>query len=84
MGVQGQPQGGAELPVWVVYDKPADFPNTFVARRWLSAAGPKVTPTDDFIVSPDLESLRALLASRGLVRFNRSPEDDAKIVEVWI
>lgn len=83
MGITERPAGGQPLPVWAVYDHPADFPSTYVARCWLSGPG-TVTATDDFIVSPDLESLRHLLACRGLTRFDRSPEDDAKLLEVWI
>jgi hypothetical protein len=67
------------LTIWTVYDHPKDFPNTFVARRW---AG--VTPTQDVIISPDLEDLRRLLAFEGLTCLARADGDDPTIVETWL
>jgi hypothetical protein len=68
-----------DLEMWVVYESPIEFPNSFVARRWTSQ-----TPTQNIIIGPDLDQLRALLAARGLVCLSRFADDDPKIVEVWM
>lgn len=70
------------LPMWVVYDSPIDFDNdVFVARLW---EGPR--PTEHTMVSDDLVDLRHMIrrATPGLIRFLRAPDDDPKIVEVWL
>jgi hypothetical protein len=72
----GLPRDG--LNIWTVYDHPLDYPNSFVARRWAMNV-----PTADVIVSPSLDRVRASLPP-GLYRMNRNPNDDPKIVEVWI
>jgi hypothetical protein len=66
--------------MWVVYDKPTDYPTKFVARRF---EGEK--PTASIIITSDLETLRSILAfEMRLVCLMRSPEDDPKIVETWL
>jgi hypothetical protein len=67
------------LPIWVVYDHPADFPSNFVARMHLDEK-----PTGNLMISPDLESIRDQLRRHGLVCMARHPDDDPKIVECWI
>lgn len=70
------------LPMWTVYDHPTDYPNEFVARK--SIVTNVVYMTDELLRQDDLEELRKDLAGRGLICMQRSPEDDAKIVEVWL
>lgn len=67
---------------WVVYKRPKDFPNSYVARRWDIGKG-DYQPSEIMIVGPDLESIRRLLPI-GMIRTPRQPEDDSVIVEVWI
>lgn len=69
----------AELPIWVVYDHPKDYPACYVARKWLGEE-----PTDAMIVAPSLELLRQWLGGMGLVRMDRFEEDDPVIMEVWL
>jgi hypothetical protein len=73
------------LVMWTVYDHPSDFPDAFVARRFEVAAGGFVT-TETFITSPDIETLRNSLQGEFLCtdRLPRHPNDDPKIVEVWL
>jgi hypothetical protein len=66
--------------MWVIYDKPKNHEDQFVARRW-EVGGP-LKPTDDILSANDLESVRALLPG-GLVRMGRMPGDDPVIVEAW-
>jgi hypothetical protein len=72
---------GFEL--WTVYDRPRDFPHTFVARRFVITAG-HISPTDDYIVCADVERIRTELIKRGYARLVRHPQDDPKIIEVWV
>ena len=72
------------LPMWVVYDHPLDMPDRFVARRWLTL--PNNRPTQEVLTADKLDDLRYAIqrAMPGAVRLDRSPDDDAKIMEVWL
>ena len=67
---------------WTVYERPLDYPDGYVARRWVIGSGGAV-PTNDMFVADTLDELRALLPP-GLFCLLRQPGDDPKIVEVWI
>ena len=70
------------MEMWVVYDHPRDHPDGFIARRWLvTGEGGVATPVTRTAATLDL--LRAQLR-RGLVRMQRHPDDDTKIVEIWL
>lgn len=69
------------LSIWTVYDHPADYPTCYVARRFEIVAG-RVVATRDVFVSPYLYVIRAMIP--GLVRIERSPEDDPTILESWM
>lgn len=73
-----------EFILWTIYDHPADYPEYFVARKWLiwNTTG-EVEMTDEVLLNADLEALRKLLPY-GLYRLSRTPKDDPCIVEVWI
>lgn len=66
------------FPIITVYDHPSDFPEGFVARLWSDCK-----PTNYYTLAQTLEGVRETLPG-GMVRFERSPEDDACIAEVWI
>lgn len=70
-----------DLSIWTVYEQPTDYPDKFVARRWVTA--PLPCPTSDVLVADDLDSIRALLP-RGLTMLPRQTNDDQAIVESWI
>ena len=72
-----------ELSIWVVYDHPKDYPEHYVARRWVTSAFGAVA-TDDVLLNSSLERIHEIFDSRGLVRMHRYPDDDEKIVETWI
>jgi hypothetical protein len=74
---------GGVLSIWTIYDRPTDYPNGYIARRHeVLASGPLAT--DDTVKADDLYTLRKHLLQAGLTRINRSPDDDAKIVESWL
>ena len=68
------------FPIWVVYDKPRDYPRHFIARLW---DGMTNTPTETFIIGPDLMAIRDTLPA-GLACMGRLDADDVCIVEVWL
>lgn len=66
------------LEIWTVYDSPIDLPGRFVARKWLLDR-----PTDELLQDKTLDGLRQKLP-QGLVRLERSSQDDPKIIETWV
>jgi hypothetical protein len=67
------------LSMWTVYDHPSDYPDKYVARCFSGEQ-----PTSSIIIAENLEVIRYILClEMGLTR-QRSPEDDPKIVEVWL
>jgi hypothetical protein len=67
-----------KLTTWVIYNSPADLPGRFVARKWLLDQ-----PTPELHQGMTLDQVRDKLP-HGLVRIERDPSDDSKIVESWI
>lgn len=65
--------------IWVVYDHPSDYPHHYVARMWDG-----ITPTQSILVADEVEKIRAMLRDLGLVKLDRSPGDDPKIMETWL
>ncbi len=70
------------LFIWVIYNKPKDYPTKFVMRKW--AATDVATPTDIVHTADSLEEIRKLLPQGQGVRVERSPGDDSCIVESWV
>lgn len=68
---------------WVVYDHPKDWPQYFVARKWIIRRD-GYAPTDEVMMHPDLDTLRGFLVDQGLVMLTRSPEDEPVVLEVWL
>lgn len=69
---------------YAVYERPLDFPNSYVARKWYIEPGKEPRPEkESFAISPTLEGIRALIPA-GLTCLPRLPNDDPVIVEVWI
>jgi len=70
------------LSIWTVYDRPKDYPDTFVARRF-EAGGGVHGPTDD-VVTGDLDQITEAMEMCGLYCMPRAPSDDLRIVETWM
>jgi len=70
------------LGMWAVSRNPSDFPNKFVARKWLIGRG-NLMPTFEHHISDTLDGIRAMLPL-GLQPIPRSPSDAPVIVESWI
>lgn len=74
-------EAGAELVVWVVYERPLDFPFGYVVRPWISAAGHIRAGMS--VKAKTLGEARALIPP-GLVRLPRMIGEDPAIFESWI
>lgn len=72
-----------KLVMWTVYDKPADYRQGFVARRYEIRADGQAHAMLDAHYGPSLAAVRAKLPG-GLVRIERSDTDDPVIVETWL
>jgi hypothetical protein len=78
-----------ELPMWTIYKRPRDFPESFVVRRSVlfcgnhPQAGEVVADEQPTAVASTLEDVRARLPA-GLHCLPRYAEDDPCILEVWL
>lgn len=71
------------MDMWVVYDRPSDYPDYILARRWkISANGP--TATQEIITFDTLGACRDAFQGAGYVRLGRSAIDDETIIETWL
>ncbi len=72
------------LSIWTIYRKPFDYPDKFVARRFVVAAGVS-GPTDDVLTADRQQDLftavRERLAGEGVKGYwlPRQPGDDPAI-----
>jgi len=67
-----------ELDIWTIYDHPRDFPEHYVARRYVLEKA-----TQDFIVNKSVEQIREIMLKKGLCKMPRDSGDDPCIVECW-
>lgn len=67
-----------KLELWTIYRYPKDYPDKFVARKFILDK-----PTEERLIGDTLEEVRSLLP-KGLIRFDRSPNDILSIVETWM
>jgi hypothetical protein len=65
--------------IWTIYDHPRDFPDCFVARKFLHDQ-----PTPEVITAKTLGKLRDEIRRRGLVCLARALGDNSKIVETLL
>ena len=70
------------LPVWTIYDHPADFPDTFIARLHISCKDGIMAAPEALVA--DLETLRAIMHDAGLTCVCRQEGDPPVIVETWL
>jgi hypothetical protein len=72
------------VKLYAIYDRPHDSPDGFLVRVWHCDIG-FVSPGG--VVARDLKTLeeaRAVVRRKGCANIGRAPEDDPKIVEVWL
>jgi hypothetical protein len=73
------------MEMFVVYERPRDYPDKFVVRRWWigTGSGKPEADQDWFYLGKTLEDVRAQVPE-GCFRLNRDPNDEPQIVEFWI
>lgn len=69
------------LALFSIYDRPSDYPDGYVVRRWEVVDGRSVPGAAR--TAPTLERARRLLPP-GLINLGRKAGDDPCIVETWI
>ena len=74
--------GPEALYMWVIYDHPADHPDSYVVRRWrVSSNGP--IPDQECRLATSLPEARRYIPNH-LAMLERSDGDDPSIVETWV
>lgn len=68
----------AKTPLICIYERPADYPDKYVARLW-----DLQRPTGLIAIADTLEEARAAVPP-GMVPLARDERDDPCIVETWI
>lgn len=72
------------LKMWTLYDRPSDYPEAIVARRWSIEADGLAHSEPLTIVAATVQPIRDALAAAGLVGLPRAPDDDPIIMETWL
>lgn len=71
---------GLKIPMIVVYERPRDFPDKYIARVFNCEI-----PTDVIIVRDSLQEIRDDITAAGfMVCLERSQEDVLSVVETWM
>lgn len=78
------PEGS--LPVYTIYDHPADYPDEYVARTFLVTPDSSPQATNETFASTDLDMVRRWVQhiAPGSVRLDRSEEDHPTVLESWL
>ncbi len=71
------------MRMYVVYEKPKDYPDSFVVRGWSIRSNGLVADPHLIATEDTLEAAREKIPV-GLVRILPSKNDDPVIAEVWI
>jgi hypothetical protein len=71
-----------QLAIWTIYDRPKDFPDGFIARRFEVGGGTTVATGDT--INGKLEDIRQALWKAGLMKLSRKDGDEPQIVESWV
>jgi len=72
------------LNMWTVYDRPRDFPDSHVARRFECGGGHTEPVATRDVIKGDLPAIRDALSRCGLVCLSRNDSDEPQIVESWV
>lgn len=73
------------MSTWTVYDHPADYPNSYVARRFEVIPG-QLEPrrTNDLYLARDIEQMNQHFERLGLAFLSRFEADEPQIMGVWM
>src|SRR5215207_1400723 len=67
------PLVGERGMMWTIYDHPSDYPDAFVARKWLIGRGPQPVPAEVTMTAATLDELRRRMVMLGLACISRWP-----------
>jgi len=67
-------------PIWVVYERPHDFPEHWVVRVWWGNVPEPIAKLCHSL----MHARRVIVAEGGSVKLVRAAGDDAVIAESWI
>lgn len=74
--------------MWTVYDHPSDFPDCFVARKWIASSGmSEPIRTDSVLTADNLKMLKVKIQHEMpyVIDFiPRQPDDDPVIVGCYL
>ncbi len=70
-----------ECTQYVIYDRPKDFPNNYVVRRYTFFPG--WVEIGEYLLADSLEEARRFIPQES-IPIGRDPTDDPVIVETWI
>jgi hypothetical protein len=73
---------GRKLTVWVIYERPLDYPQGYVLRPQYALPGGEVALSQWAWTAPSAEAIRRSLPP-GLYCEAAKPGDDPVILEVW-
>ena len=71
------------LTIWTIFDRPADFPEGYVARRFEIDEGGGSLATRDTLTGK-LDDIRMALEKAGFMKMARDEGDGPQIVESWL
>lgn len=72
------------LVIWTIYDHPLDYPDHYVARKWLIGRKyDEPEATDEILLDTDLEALRKKLPP-WLYCMPKQEGDDSIVIECWL
>ena len=70
------------MEMWTIYDHPHDYPDHFVARKFIGVNG-EPCPTGTWKYAKTLDAVRDMIPW-GLMCFPRQPGDHPTVVETWM
>lgn len=70
------------LVIYTIYDHPADYPESFVVRKWDAVGGEPIL--GELVGETKTLGQARKLVPKGLVMVSRHPSDDPCIVESWL
>ena len=70
------------MNLWTIYDHPTDYPDTFVARRFVVGGGEEHATND--VITGSLAGIRDSMEELGLYCIGREPGDHPNVVETWL
>lgn len=72
------------MDYYAVYDRPSDYPNDIVVRRFTVGRRGELIAHEDVQTYPTIEAARKVLKNKGLYQYPRNRDDDPVIVETWL